>query len=52
VRTLWDAPLGTPSRTFPWDGRNDAGEPVATGVYLLRVSNATTSLARKLVLLK
>lgn len=34
-----------------WDGRNDAGAPVAAGVYLVRVDSATGSLARSVIVL-
>ena len=26
-----------PSRRFVWDGRNEAGQPVAPGVYIYRI---------------
>ena len=35
-----------------WDGRNDAGEWLASGVYLLRLLSETSAETRKLVLLK
>jgi hypothetical protein len=35
-----------------WDGRNDAGVPVASGVYLLRVSDGEKSEMTRIVLLK
>ena len=35
-----------------WDGRSDAGAPVASGVYLLRVSDGVKSEMTRIVLLK
>jgi parallel beta-helix repeat protein len=37
---------------FRWDGRDDAGRQVASGVYLLRLSAPGRHITRKLVLLK
>ncbi|HEX5133624.1 MAG TPA: FlgD immunoglobulin-like domain containing protein, partial [Candidatus Krumholzibacteria bacterium] len=52
VRTLWNAPLRDTSRSLRWDGRNDAGAPVASGVYLVEVSTPSASRTIKLSLLK
>ena len=35
-----------------WQGRDDAGRPVATGIYLYRLVTEKESLTRKLILLK
>jgi flagellar hook assembly protein FlgD len=43
-------PAGTHAVT--WDGTDDNGRPVASGIYLTRVSSRTQSAARKMVLLK
>lgn len=43
-------PAGTHS--FEWDGTDNAGEQAATGVYFLRVTNATASKTTKLLLLR
>jgi hypothetical protein len=43
-------PGGLHART--WDGRNEDGRPVATGVYFYRLKAAETSLTRKVVLLR
>ncbi|MFA6111313.1 MAG: hypothetical protein WDA75_21360 [Candidatus Latescibacterota bacterium] len=37
VRLLWDGPLGTGTHRLEWDGRDSAGRPVASGVYLCRL---------------
>jgi len=36
-----------------WSGRNDAGAPVASGIYFARLAvNGSSPIVRKLVLLK
>ena len=35
-----------------WDGRDDAGRPVASGMYLYRLMTDEVVLTRKLVLLR
>ena len=42
----------TRSRAAYWDGRNDLGEHVATGVYFYQLQAADMSLLRKMVILK
>ncbi len=43
VRTLLDGPVGAGSRSFVWDGRDDAGRAVASGVYFYRLQAAAKS---------
>jgi hypothetical protein len=38
--------------TFAWDGRNNRGSTVSTGVYFARFDDSRTVLTRKMVLLK
>ena len=35
-----------------WDGRNERGDPVASGVYIARMSATRMTFEQKLVLLK
>ena len=42
----------TRSRAAYWDGRNDSGERVATGVYFYRLQADGMSVLRKMVILK
>ena len=35
-----------------WDGQNDSGRPVASGIYFYRLSTGKTTLSRKMLLLK
>jgi hypothetical protein len=52
VRTLLDGPLGPGNHLFTWDGRDDRGEDVPSGVYIYRVSRADRVLSRKMLLMK
>jgi hypothetical protein len=52
VRTLIDSHLGAGYRSVDWDGRNAAGAPVGSGVYIYRLTAGKQSLARKMTLLK
>ncbi len=52
VRMLWNAPLGVASRSITWDGRNEAGVGVASGVYIVRATSADGAASLKLTLLK
>lgn len=52
VRSLWNAPLGAAERTISWDGRNDAGAPVASGTYFVRAWTRSGTRTAKLTLLK
>jgi hypothetical protein len=47
VRTLWDGP-GAPRR-IDWDGRDDRGERVPSGIYLGRMRLGGRSVSRRLV---
>jgi hypothetical protein len=52
IRTLVaeDQPAGRKEVT--WDGRNDRGEQVASGVYFYRLQAGDFSLTKKMVLMK
>jgi uncharacterized protein (DUF362 family) len=52
VRTLVDRPTGPGRHWTVWDGRGAAGQPVASGVYLYRLSAGSHTAARKLLLLR
>ncbi len=51
VRTLLDASGNAGSHSVLWDGRDEAGKPVAAGVYLARLSAGTQHGTRKMLLL-
>jgi hypothetical protein len=52
VRTLADGVFGSGSREFTWDGRDDRGAAVASGVYFYRLRAGTFTATRRMVLLK
>ncbi|UCG51964.1 MAG: T9SS type A sorting domain-containing protein [Candidatus Latescibacterota bacterium] len=54
VRTLVDAsqPPRVEGYTVEWDGRNEAGEPVSSGVYFYRLSAPGFVETKKMVLVK
>jgi hypothetical protein len=52
VRSLWSGTLPAGTNRLLWNGRNDRGEPVASGVYLLNIRAAGDAQTLKLVLLK
>ncbi len=59
VRTLANQPLPAGVHKVVWDGRNEGGEPVSSGVYIYRVRVSTPSEqagafveSRKMVLLR
>ena len=49
VRTVVDATLGAGRRVLSWDGRNEAGVAVGSGLYFYRVTVDDRSVTRKLV---
>jgi hypothetical protein len=52
IRTLHDGPLVSGSYTFGWDGRDDRGEGVASGCYLLRLGGQGWFDSQKIVLVR
>jgi hypothetical protein len=52
VATLHAGARGAGTHQVAWDGRDDAGRPVASGVYFYRLQGAGNGEARKMVLLK
>ena len=52
VRRLLDEFVEAGDRSVSWDGRNDAGRQVASGVYYYRVAADGVTQARKMVLMK
>jgi hypothetical protein len=52
VRTLVNAETPPGSYREAWDGRNDGGQRVATGVYFVRLEAGAFRQTRKLVLLR
>ncbi|HEX5132045.1 MAG TPA: T9SS type A sorting domain-containing protein [Candidatus Krumholzibacteria bacterium] len=52
VRTLADETFNAGPSTKVWDGRNDAGQPVSSGVYFYKLVSNNFSQTKKMVLLK
>jgi hypothetical protein len=52
VRTLADGFVGPGRHDRAWDGRDNAGRPVASGVYFVRLCQGREEADRKLVLLR
>lgn len=52
VRVLVEGRQPAGSRQASWDGRDDRGEPVASGVYLCRLETPQAVLLQKMVLVK
>lgn len=52
VRTLADGFLSAGSHAVVWDGTGDDGRPVASGVYLYRLSGDTVDRSRQMILMK
>jgi flagellar hook assembly protein FlgD len=52
VTTLVNGSEAPGFHTLTWDGGNDRGESVATGVYFVRMTAQGFSQTRKLVLIK
>jgi hypothetical protein len=52
VRTLVDEVKPAGYHTYTWNGRNDNGGQVATGVYLCRFEAGENAFTKKMVLLK
>ena len=52
VRTLFDEVRPSGSGAATWDGRNESGHPVSSGVYLYRLTSGGEVRARKMVLIK
>jgi hypothetical protein len=52
VRELLDGPLPAGAHAVAWDGKDDAGQPVSSGVYLSRLSAGNRTATGKMLLMK
>jgi aminopeptidase N len=50
VRRLWDDAI--PARAIPWDGRDDRGNRVASGIYFCRLTGPGDPVTRRIVWLR
>ncbi len=52
IRTIVDDAMGEGSKTYRWDGRDENGSPVSSGVYFCRLKTGTRVLTQKMTLIK
>ena len=52
VSRVFEGPLSAGAHSFEWNGRDDKGREVPSGVYFLKFDGGTKSLSRKVVLLR
>jgi N-acetylneuraminic acid mutarotase len=52
VRTLADGPRPAGVHRFTWDGRDDSGKELSSGVYLCQVHNRHFSAVRRMALIR
>jgi flagellar hook assembly protein FlgD len=52
VTTLLDSAMPAGTHDVTWAGRNQAGQPAASGVYFYKLEAGGLSLSRRMVLLK
>ncbi len=51
ITRLYDGSMSAGSHNFTWNGTNDRGQPVGSGVYLLEVRSGAERKMRKMLLL-
>ena len=52
VRTLANGPMAAGQYSITWDGRNDAGSVLSSGVYFYRLQAGEMAIVKKMLLLK
>jgi len=52
VRTLARSPVAPGRFTATWDGRDDAGQPAASGVYYCELAIGSVSFRHRLTLVR
>ena len=52
VATLADGTIEAGSQVLHWEGTNDAGRPLASGVYFARLETAESTISRRILLIR
>jgi flagellar hook assembly protein FlgD len=52
VRNLFAGSLPAGSQTVTWDGRGDAGRPLGSGVYYVRLDTAAGKAEQSVILIR
>jgi flagellar hook assembly protein FlgD len=52
VRSLFDGPVDPGTQSVLWDGRDDAGHRVASGVYWMGVRTSHESKTARMVMIR
>jgi flagellar hook assembly protein FlgD len=52
VKTLVDEPVKAGYHSLIWDGRNETGRAVASGIYFVQLQAGSYQQTRKLALIK
>jgi len=52
IRTIYHGNMHTGSHTFRWNGRNDAGALMSSGIYFVRLTGESDQQQKRIILLK
>ena len=52
VRTLVSGSRNAGTHTFKWDGRDNSSKAVSAGVYMYTLSDGTSTITKKMALMK
>ena len=52
VKVLENASIMAGTHSYKWDGRDELGQTVSTGVYLYTLTDGTKSITKKMALMK
>jgi flagellar hook assembly protein FlgD len=52
IAVIQDGVLPSGNHSFEWDGRSDAGETVASGIYFYRLKTGEFDQTKKMTLLR
>lgn len=52
IKTLWDGPKTSGYHRVTWDGTNETGQRVSTGIYIYRVNTGKSVFSKKMLLIK